>query len=90
MGSNDDAITVSQRIYDYARKQIAEYCKNSDSLSQQYTDYLMIANEVSAYLMGNTLSVLSPVEQQKGIDGLKKNIEKVLKYIADEDAKPVN
>ena len=40
--------------------------------------------------MGNALSVLSPADQQKGIDGLKKNIEKVLKYIADEDAKPAN
>lgn len=87
----DKRIEVSQRIYDYARDQIAKYCEGrGGSMSEQFTDYLMIANEVSAYLMGNALSVLSPVDQKVGIDNLSKNIEAVLQYIADKELKPVN
>ena len=87
----DKRVEVSQRIYDYARDQIAKYCEDrGGSMSEQFTDYLMIANEVSAYLMGNALSVLSPDDQKVGIDKLSNNIQAVLQYIANKDQQPVN
>ena len=86
----DKRLEVAQQIYDYAREQISAYCQTSGSVSQQVTDYLMIANEVCSYLMANVLSVLPTEDQENGIQTLNSNIHSVLAYISAQGEKPLN
>lgn len=63
----NELIEVSQAVCDKANDQIADYCARKygdaegDTLEQQLRDYLFVAEESSAYILGN---VLAPSERR--------------------------
>ena len=93
----NELIEVSQRICDHANDQIANYCAQkycaveNDSTEQQLRDYLFVAKESSAFILGNALALLTPDSQEKEIQTFTENLRKVIKYAqkkANMDTKP--
>lgn len=79
-------IEVSQKICDHANDQIASYCEQeyaaaeTDTTEQQLRDYLFIAEETSAYILGNALALLNPDSQEKEIQTFTENLRRVIKF----------
>ena len=61
-----ELINLSQKIYEDATDRITNYCAarycgiGNDATGQQLEDYLLVAQETSAFLIGNALALLSP------------------------------
>ena len=78
----EDTIDVSQRIYDYAAKEIEAFCvKNGGSMQKQYENFSAIASQVSAYLMGNSISGLSASEQDEELRNLADDARRIAAFI---------
>ena len=79
-------IEVSQEICDHASDKIANYCAQkycaveSDSTEQQLRDYLFVAEETSAFILGNALAMLNPDTQEKEIRTFTDNLRKVIRF----------
>ena len=93
----NELIEVSQKICDNANDQIANYCAQkycaveNDTMEQQLRDYLFIAEETAAYILGNALAFLDPDTQEAEIKTFTDNLRRVIKYaqqIADIRNKP--
>ena len=82
----NELIEVSQKICDYANDQIANYCAQkycsvgNDTTEQQMRDYLFIAEETSAFILGNSLALLTPDSQEKEIDTFIQNLRRVIAF----------
>ncbi len=80
----NELIEVSQGICDHAADRIANYCAQKycavegDSTEQQIRDYLFIAEESAAFILGNSLALLTPESQEKEIDIFIKNLRRVI------------
>lgn len=80
----NELIEVSQGICDHASDQIANYCAQKycavgyDTTEQQLRDYLFIAEETSAFILGNCLALLTPDSQEKEIDIFMQNLRRVI------------
>ena len=82
----NELITLSQEITDQATDKLsnylsAHYCGvDSDSMEQQLEDYLFVAEETSAYLLGNALALLDADTQEAEIKTFTDNLRRVIKY----------
>ena len=82
----NELIEVSQRICDHANDQIANYCAQkycaveNDSTEQQLRDYLFVAEESSAFFLGNALALLNADSQEKEIQTFTENLRRVIRY----------
>ncbi len=82
----NELIEVSQGICDHAADSIANYCAQKycavecDSTEQQMRDYLFIAEESAAYILGNSLALLTSESQEKEIDTFVKNLRRVIDF----------
>ena len=93
----NELIEVTQKICDNANDQIANYCAQkycaveNDSTEQQLRDYLFIAEEAAAYILGNALALLNTDSQKKEIQTFNENLRRVITFAqqkADSDIKP--
>ena len=80
----NELIEVSQEICDQAADRIANYCAQkycavgNDTTEQQLRDYLFIAEETSAFILGNCLALLTPESREKEIDIFIQNLRRVI------------
>ena len=93
----NELIEVTQKICGNANDQIANYCAQkycaveNDSTEQQLRDYLFIAEEAAAYILGNALALLNADSQEKEIQTFNENLRRVITFAqqkADSDIKP--
>ena len=93
----NELIEVSQGICDHAADRIANYCAQkycavgNDTTEQQMKDYLFIAEQTSAFILGNSLALLDADSQEKEIQAFTENLRKVIRYAqqnADTGIKP--
>ena len=81
-----ELIEVSQKICDHANDQIANYCAQkycaveNDTTEQQLRDYLFVAEQTSAFILGNALALLNPDTQEKEIRTFTENLRKVIRF----------
>ena len=82
----NELIEVSQGICDHATDSIANYCAQkycgigNDTTEQQMKDYLFIAEETSAFILGNSLALLDADSQEKEIQTFTENLRRVIKF----------
>ncbi len=82
----NELIALSQEISDQAADKLtnylsAHYCGvDSESMEQQLEDYLFIAEETSAYFLGNALALLDESTQEAEIKTFTENLKRVIKY----------
>ena len=59
----------------------SKYCGiGNDTTENQLEDYLFVAEETSAYLLGNALALLSPDSQEEEIKTFTDNIRRIAAY----------
>ena len=82
----NELIDLSQGIYDEAAEKLtnyisARYCAvGNDTADEQLEDYLFVAEETSAFMLGNALALLTPDSQEKEIQTFTENLRRVIKY----------
>lgn len=80
----NELIDLSQKIVDDANDRItnyvsAKYCGiGNESARDQLEDYLLIVNEVSAYLVGNAFALLMPESQEDAIQTFNDNVRRII------------
>ena len=83
----NELILLSQKVYDQATDEITNYCAakycgvGNDTTEQQLEDYLFVAEETSAYLLGNALALLDPDSQEAEIKTFVENLRRVVAYV---------
>ena len=81
-----ELIDLSQSIYDQAAENLtnylsAKYCAiGNDTADQQLEDYLFVAEETSAFLLGNALALLDADTQEDEIVKFTENVRRVIRY----------
>ena len=84
----NELVLLSQEIYDQATDKLTNYCANkycgvgNDTTEQQLEDYLFVAEETSAYLLGNALALLDPSSQETEIKSFVDDLRRVMAYAA--------
>lgn len=84
----NELVLLSQEIYDQASDKLTNYCANkycgvgNDTTEQQLEDYLFVAEETSAYLLGNALAILDPSSQEAEIKSFVDDLRRVMAYAA--------
>ena len=84
----NELVLLSQEIYDQASDKLTTYCANkycgvgNDTTEQQLEDYLFVAEETSAYLLGNALALLDPSSQEAEIKSFVDDLRRVMAYAA--------
>ena len=82
----NELIMLSQEIYGKAADRLTNYCVNkycgigNDTMEQQMEDYLFVAEETSAYLLGNALALLDLSSQEEEIKTFVTNLRRVVAY----------
>ncbi len=82
----NELVTLSQELYDQATDKLtnyfaSKYCGISNSTTEdQLEDYLFVTEEISAYLLGNALALLSPDSQETEIKTFTGNIRRIAAY----------
>ncbi len=85
----NELVEISQEICNHASDKIANYCAakycavGNDTTEQQLRDYLFIAEETSAFILGNALALLMPDSREKEIETFLANLRKVIAFQAD-------
>ena len=84
----NELVELSQEIYDEATNRLTDYCAakycgiGNDTMEQQLNDYLFVAEETSAYLLGNALALLDADSQEAEIRQFVENLRLVSEYAA--------
>ncbi len=82
----NELIMLSQEIYDQASDRLTNYCASrycgvgNDTSENQLEDYLFVAEEISAYFLGNALALLEPNSQEAEIKTFVENLHRVIDY----------
>ena len=82
----NELVMLSQEIYDQATDRLTNYCANrycgigNDTTEQQLEDYLFVAEETSAYFLGNALALLDADSQENEIMTFTENLRRVIRY----------
>lgn len=82
----NELIEVAQKICDHSNEQVANFCAQKysaaedDTTEQQLRDYLFIAEESAAYILGNALALLKTDSQEKEIQTFNANLRRVIKF----------
>ena len=80
----NELVLLSQEIYDHAADRLTNYCAakycgvGNDTTEQQMEDYLLVAEETCAYLLGNALALLSPESREEEIRAFEENLRRVV------------
>ncbi len=80
----NELIDLSQKIYDQATDHLTNYCAakycgiGNDTTEQQLEDYLFVAQETSAFLLGNALALLDAESQEQEIRSFVENLRTVI------------
>ena len=83
---HNELVELSQEIYDQAADRLTNYCANkycgvgNDTTENQLEDYLFVAEETSAYLLGNALALLEPDAQEAEIKSFVEDLRRVISY----------
>ena len=84
----NELVLLSQEIYDQAADKLTNYCAakycgiSNDTTENQLEDYLFVAEETSAYLLGNALALLAPDSQEAEIKSFEEKLRMVISYAA--------
>ena len=84
----NELVLLSQEIYDQATDKLTNYCASkycgisNDTTENQMEDYLFVAEETSAYLLGNALALLDPSSQEAEIKSFVNDLHRVMAYAA--------
>lgn len=82
----NELVLLSQEIYDSAADRLTNYCAGkycgvgNDTTEDQLEDYLFVAEETSAYLLGNALALLEPDSREAEIKTFVENLRRVIAY----------
>ena len=82
----NELVLLSQEIYDQASEKLTGYCVKTysgigdDTTEKQLDDYLFVAEETSAYFLGNALALLDSDSQEAEIKTFVMNLHKVINY----------
>ena len=82
----NELLSLSQKIYEYAADTLTNYCSarycgvGNDTTEQQMEDHLIVAEEVSAYLLGNMLAMLTKESQEDEIKLFEENLRRVIAH----------
>lgn len=82
----NELIMLSQEIYDQASDRLnnyisSKYCAiGNDTMEEQLEDYLFIAEQTSAYFLGNAMALLDQSSQEAEIQTFVDNLRKVIDY----------
>ncbi|QUA54653.1 hypothetical protein [Aristaeella lactis] len=85
---HNELVELSQSIYNQAANKITNYCANkycgvgNDTTEQQLLDYLFVAEETSAYFLGNALALLTPTSQEKEIMRFTDKLRAVIVHVS--------
>ena len=94
---HNELVELSQKIYEDAADRLTNYCSakycgvSNDTTEQQMEDYLFVAEETSAFLLGNALALLDADSQEAEINSFVKDLRRVISYAqkkADMNNKP--
>lgn len=84
---HNELIELSQEIYDQATDRLTNYCTQkycgvgNDTMEQQLQDYLFVAEETSAFFLGNALALLTPESQEREIELFTQNLRRVIAHV---------
>ena len=84
----NELIMVSQEIHDLTNDKLKAYFENAyatadeGSMSQQLEDWLFIAEESSAFLLGNVIALLDADSQEAEIKSFVDDLRRVMAYAA--------
>lgn len=84
----NELVELSQEIYDRATDKLTNYCAGrycgvgNDTTEQQMEDYLFVAEETSAFFLGNALALLDPDSQEEEIRSFTEHLRQVMTYAA--------
>ena len=82
----NELVMLSQEIYDQASDKLTNYCAakycgvGNDTTENQMEDYLFVAEETSAYFLGNAMALLDPDSQEQEIQTFVENLRRVISY----------
>ena len=91
---HNELILLSQKVYDQATDEITNYCAakycgvGNDTTEQQLEDYLFVAEETSAYLLGNAYALLDPVDpsSEQVREGYQDTMNEIRRQVNDGEA----
>ena len=79
----NELVMLSQEICDQASDRLTNYCAakycgvGNDTMENQMEDYLFVAEETSAYFLGNALALLDPATQEAEIKTFVENVRRI-------------
>ena len=85
---HEELTAVASAIYDKAADEIQAYIqkkygsKKENTLVQQMEDFHIIADEVSAYLVGNAMAMVDESCWDDDLKTLNKHIQQIATYVA--------
>ncbi len=84
---HNELVELSQEIYDQATDRLTNYCAQkycgvgNDTMEQQLQDYLFVAEETSAFFLGNALALLTPESQEREIELFSQSLRRVIAHV---------
>ena len=79
----NELVELSQEIYDEATNRLTDYCAatycgiGNDTMEPPLNDYLFVAEETSAYLLGNALALLEADSREAEIQAFVEKLRQV-------------
>lgn len=79
----NELVMLSQEICDQASDRLTNYCAakycgvGNDTMENQMEDYLFVAEETSAYFLGNALALLDPASREAEIKTFVENLRRI-------------
>lgn len=83
----NDLIMLSQEIHDLTNEKLKEYFEkeyataSEESMSQQLEDWLFVAEETGAYMLGNVIALLDANSQEIEIKTFEENLRRVISLV---------
>ena len=68
------------KIIKYISGKYGENGPGLETTREELQDYLTLVGEISAYLLGNAYSLLTPESQDQALKTLTENVKRVIKY----------
>ena len=84
----NELVMVSQEIHDLTNDKLKAYFEKAyakadeSTMSQQLEDWLFIAEEASAFLLGNVIALLDADSQEAEIKTFEENLRRVIKLVS--------
>ena len=78
-----DPVQKGEIIYSVATDKLTNYCAakycgvGNDTMENQMEDYLFVAEETSAYFLGNALALLDPASREAEIKTFVENLRRI-------------